>query len=225
MLTLPDSSLPNEISAAVVRVAGLVELGQLRDELKSGAVRLLSRLDLDSASCLERLIVLGETIGEIKPINSQVLLRELGHFRSDLNSATKKILPDIDLEREFARRRRPVAGQPGQPGQNPATKPGHPATSLGVKIGQSDEGNRTRVLEFVKNNPRCQFKALRFAFPDVSERTLRRVIDRLIRENQVSRIGNPGPSSFYQVTAPAEISAPASQELSTAGNLPSIIAL
>ena len=230
MLTLPDSLLPNEISSATVRVAALIDFVRLRDELKSAAVTLLAEFNDDSISRLERLIRLGETIGEIKPINSQVLLRELNRLRLDINSANKKTRPDIDLEREFARRRRP---EPGQPGQNIAKELGHSANGNREfdKNGRVEGENSAAVLNFIEKNPQCQFKALRFAFPAISERTLRRIVDRLIQNQSILRVGNPGPTSFYQaqkeqapVFLPTEKTEP-ENKLSTPGNPPSVIAL
>jgi hypothetical protein len=223
MLTLPDSSLPNEISSAAVRVAALIEFARLRDEIKSVAVTLLADFNDESISRLERLIRLGETIGEIKPINSQVLLRELNRLRLDINSANKKTRPDIDLEREFARRRRPEPGQLGQLGQNIAKELGHPANGNREfdKNGRVEGENSAAVLNFIEKNPQCQFKALRFAFPAISERTLRRIVDRLIQNQSILRIGNPGPTSFYQ----AQKAQAPENKLSTPGNPPSVIAL
>jgi hypothetical protein len=228
MLTLPDSLLPNEISSAAVRVAALIEFVRLRDELKSAAVTLLADFNDDSINRLERLIRLGETIGEIKLINSQVLLRELNRLRSDINSANKKTRPDIDLEREFARRRRP---EPGQLGQNIAKELGHSANKEPNDNGRVEGENSAAVLNFIEKNPQCQFKVLRFAFPAISERTLRRIVDRLIQNQSILRIGNPGPTSFYQtqkaqapVFLPTEKTEP-ENKLSTPGNPPSVIAL
>ena len=45
----------------------------------------------------------------------------------------------------------------------------------------------------------CRMKDLMAAFPDVSERTLRNDLQRLVAQSKVTRIGNGGPASFYVI--------------------------
>jgi hypothetical protein len=45
----------------------------------------------------------------------------------------------------------------------------------------------------------CRMKDLMATFPDVSERTLRNDLQRLLFQNKVDRIGSGGPASFYVI--------------------------
>lgn len=194
--TLPNSTLANDIAFAVFRVAALINFDRLRIELEHAAIELLSYLSEESILKLERLIKLGQDIKEINEVNSQVLLRELGHLYDYLNSAKSAddtVKEDVDLSKEF-----PVIKERGQftrpikdsANLNLAT---NPATKLSGRV------NQQLVMQYLNQTPEFRFKDIQANLPYISSRTLRRIINKLLKQGKLVRIGNPGPSSFYRL--------------------------
>jgi len=190
MATLPDSLLANEIAAAIFRVADLIGNERLKQELENSAIDLVLTETLETIKKLEDLIRLGLAIEEIKLINAQVLLRELGHLRENIESIKNQPKPELDLEKEFGNLGR--VGELGQefdysanwqePGQN----------------GRVTKGQYNIVVQYANKTPEFRFKDIQAAFPEISERTLRRIIQTLIKKGELTRVGKPGPTSFYK---------------------------
>src|SRR3989344_2176513 len=99
MSLTPISQKAHDISFATFRVATLVKNKKLRSELEDAATDLVSKyeeiFDRESqfyipnvVDKLERLIMLAESVGEMKPINSSVLRRELNNLQTAITINT-----------------------------------------------------------------------------------------------------------------------------------------
>jgi hypothetical protein len=115
---LNPNNQAREIAFAVFRVAKLVEQPKLKAALESAAVDLVAECGtipylsyvpqgvhlpyLPYIEKLSELIRLAEMVGEIKPVNSSVLQRELGNLYSAIAESIGK-KEEINLEAEFRR--------------------------------------------------------------------------------------------------------------------------
>ncbi len=203
-MNLRDSSLSNKIASAVFRVAELIDFDRLKAELQNCAVKLVLMESVLPIRQLRNLIILGESIGEIKVINAKVLIRELDRLENDFVLASQRpARPVLNLEEEFSAK---FAGQtqPGQtqyigrviqPGQKPGHQPGH------NKVNQR---HFDEITKYVEKNIKFRFKDIQSALSQISERTIRRILEKLIGQNKLIRVGSPGPSSFYQLLEPPQ---------------------
>lgn len=214
--TLPTLNLANDIAFAVFRVAALINLSYLRIELENAAIEFLSSLSDNSISKLERLIKLGQNIKQISEINSQVLIRELGHIRQYLNAATLADNPtkqDIDLSKEFSLIKKPSQRTRPNNLANAATNPANAANNAANNSATNAAANSANkngrvngqldqlIAQYLNQNPEFRFKDFCSDFPSISNRTLRRIINRQLKLGQLIRVGNPGPASFYRVVS------------------------
>lgn len=217
---LPTLNLANDIAFAIFRVAALINLTYLRTELENAAIEFLSCLSEESILKLERLIKLGQNIKQISEINGQVLVRELGHLRQCLNAATLTDNPakeDIDLSKESFSIQK-LGQEPGQKlsqklGQitrpnNMATNPATNASINPATNAATDSANQSIsrvngqfIAQYFNQNPEFRFKELCSSFPNISGRTLRRIINKYLKQGKLIRVGNPGPASFYRVVS------------------------
>ena len=203
--TLPTLNLANDIAFAVFRVAALINLTYLRTELENAAIEFLSYLSEESILKLERLIKLGQSIKQISEINGQVLIRELGHMRQCLNPATLTDNPakeDIDLSKEFYSVQKP--GQITRPNNSASSNVAdNAATNAATNAANQSNGrvNDRLITQYFKQNPEFRFKELCSSFSNISNRTLRRIINKYLKQGKLVRVGNPGPASFYQVVS------------------------
>ncbi len=209
-----------EISFAIFRVAALIECQGLRSALESSAVDLARKVVsprsdiLVTIAQLEQIVRLSEAVGEIKPLNSKILLRELSKLRSMVVDSASD---DLGLENIFGKEKIEPKAPVNEGGQSipknadriPVAKfksdipetPAPPRFSNPVlDIGQAPN-RQSVILQFVKGLPNgCRMKDLMERFPSVSERTLRNDLQTLISKGILERFGAvQGPFSYYRV--------------------------
>lgn len=181
------AELAHEIAAAVFRVSALVCHRRLRFELEGEAVELTKEPSPDGTGKLSRLVRLAEAIGEMSPVNAEVLQRELGNLQKVLNAeiteSTVKAVHSIDLQRIFV----------GKIGQE--------ETEI---ISQDDR--QVAILQYIRKFPYgCRMRQLSVAFAGVSERTIRADIGRLIAKGLVEKVGSKtGPFSYFRARSPSK---------------------
>ncbi len=213
---IPDHA--REISFAAFRVSALIEQTALRAALESAAIDLAVKSVLGgeaaiaSVNALEQLVRLSEAIGEIKPLNGKVLVRELSDLRSEIGQSVRKE-DEVDLGDMFGNSdndkgvgdvlvktdtaivlERPAADT--KPKQSEPIKFNKPAS---LEVNQA--GNRqSAILQFVRGLPNgCRMKDLIEKFPNVSERTLRNDLQTLVYCGSIERFGAvQGPFSYYR---------------------------
>lgn len=145
---------------------------------------------------LNELIRLAEAVGEIKPINSHVLQRELQVLYSAIaNAINNKEEPN--LAESFAEKAKSSAiNKPAPFLTIKREKPGNIAirqSAILVFIEESTSGR-----DGLPNG--CRMKDLRIKFPEVSERTLRNDLQDLKTEGFIEKAGKGPFGSFKAVT-------------------------
>ncbi|MCL4406293.1 MAG: hypothetical protein M1586_00035 [Patescibacteria group bacterium] len=210
--------LANDIAAATFRVAELIKQDRLKAELHlavfdlvlAGSDRIITRL--------KALIRFGQSIQEIKDINAEVLLRELGHLEG-LAKEVAMAETDVTIEDEFVDKQYgQVVSQMAKWPNRGMTRPTGHVMAKPANQGTGRPSSLDQVWKFMETRPETRFKDLEQAFGHLSSRTLRRVIEQLRKSGKIERVGNPGPASFYRATtgvsqAAAVIPLPKSQSV------------
>lgn len=144
----------HDIAYAVFRVASLVRHPKLKSELENAAIDLIARVDLfsegaggrgiESHTAIRRserlrwLVQLTESVGEMKPINSAVLQREIRNFQSAIADLIGKV--EIELgAKEFTALGAPKAALEAEKKNEPkAVEPAAPVRTE-VKTEKTEE--------------------------------------------------------------------------------------
>jgi len=184
----------HDISFAVFRVSTVVKNFKMKVALEEAAIDLISQLDSMAVDKLRALVRLTASVNEIKPMNAEVLERELYGLNSAIQSAiTESVIgnsaaaeEEIDLNEVFADSEIEVDD----------TK------TLSPHI----VNRQSAILEFMRQLPDgCRMRDLTARFPDVSERTLRNDLQTLVSEGLTERVGPQGPFGSFRAVTKKEI--------------------
>ncbi len=184
------ADLAHDISFAVFRVARLVRHQKLRKELEASAVDLVKNPDIKSIDSILGLVNLSESVGELSCVNANVLRRELNNLGSMADSAIAELpdaLEEIDLNDFF--------------NEKNGNNSGSESDFL------NPEERQEAIAVFIRQFPDdCRMKDLISEFPDVSERTLRGDVQKLIETGLVERAGSrSGPLSYLRTVSAGDI--------------------
>ena len=200
-------SLVSDIAVAMFKVSSIIRHATLKAELENKAISLVSSPNSDIIINATNLIILGREIGEIKPSNAAILIRELEVLRKGLF-----VLPtaeEIDILSNFTARNSDAndvasSSLPTKT-ENPKPFPNLDKTINSPTLSKSFF-NPDKVYQYIVARKGTKLKELESAFNTVSGRTIRRITDSLIKEGKIERVGNPGPTSFYRVPASTSVS-------------------
>lgn len=206
-----------EISFAVFRVCSLVGQPMLKVSLESAAIKLAANSVADQKEALraleelDQLVRLAEVVGEIKPVNGKVLIRELSILRSAITPRPEAKKEDIDISEIFARSANDTvdvskSALPSEKGKVAesvqSAKPPVTRFSKPVAIDINQSATRqSAILDYIRALPNgCRMKDLVQRFPDSSERTIRNDLQALVSAGSLERFGAlQGPFSYYRV--------------------------
>jgi len=232
----PLSQKAHDISFAVFRVATLVKNTKLRRELEDAATDLVARYE-DAANPsiayhvanpidrLDRLVAIAESTKEMKPVNSEVLRRELNNLQTAMdiaaggqangNPTTFEDLKlktfkngDLDISDMF-----PVSGntvskkETDKFSSSNFSRPSGIPQDTGQFSSKETEVESTpnrltvrqeEILAIIRETQFCRLRNIMDKMPSVSERTIRNDIQDLIAKGLVQRIGAGGPASYFQ---------------------------
>lgn len=179
-----------EIAHAIFRVAAHVQQPRLKSALEDAAIDMYAG---GVTAPLERLIHLGEVVGEIRTVNAAVLFREL----QNLNTAMRQIQDnkssvDSDIQRIFSKPPMVIPTEPSRE-NNQNNEPF-------VERGNSQD-RQALLVDKIRQIGNAAMRDLVTAFPGVSERTLRYDLQGLCEKGMLERIGNGGPGMFYRVNS------------------------
>lgn len=182
----------HDISYATFRVARLVRHKELRVELESVAITLVRNISMRNIDSFVGIVRLGTTIGEIQAVNGEVLVKELYKLRASImpeGQALSYPAESISLADIFS------YDDPVDNRQSEVSKPHKKASSTSYP-----QRRREAIYEFIRQLPSgCRMRDLLVQFPDVSERTLRSDIQKLVDGNLLERTGSKsGPFSYLQ---------------------------
>ena len=215
----PLSQKAHDISFAVFRVAGLVANTKLRRELEDAATDLVSRYEdaanpsityhvPDPIDRLDRLVAMAESIKEMKPVNAQVLRRELNNLQTAMeiasngnasgNAAGFKDLKmetfkngDLEISDMFPFAENTL-GKQILNDKVQSINDAQETSTDGITLRQEE------ILAIIRETQFCRLRNIMDKMPKVSERTIRNDIQVLISNSLVTRIGAGGPASFFQ---------------------------
>jgi|GEM_PF-1015504 len=204
-------SLVSDISVSMFKVAAVMSHPCLKSELETLAVSLAVDPCPENIFSAENLINLGREVGEIKPINAVVLIRELENLRKSLsNTPFNSQASDVDISPKFTRKNVDAVKEIVVPVTRLAEA--SPRREMGIQDSVQVPSKRTRtspgrksslnsdkVYQYIVEHKEARLKELESAFNEVSGRTVRRMTDTLIKEGRIERVGNPGPTSFYRL--------------------------
>jgi len=187
----------HDISFAVFRVASIVKNFKLKTALEDAAVDLIGDLDDGAVDKLRVLVRLSASVNEVKPVNAEVLERELAALNSAMQSAITELVigndEEIDLNEVFA-------DSENEAEDTDAKKAKDETLSPQVANRQS------AIIDFIRQLPNgCRMRDLTARFSDVSERTLRNDLQVLVAEGLIERVGSQGPFASYRPVTKKEI--------------------
>ena len=187
----------HDIAFAVFRVAAIVKNMKLRVALEGGAVDLVSELNAGAVDKLGALVKLAASINEIKPVNAEILEKELRALNSTIQSAiTESVIgndEEVNLKEVFAESNSATNGNPADEEKDD-------------KVSQHIVNRQSAIIEFIRQLPDgCRMRDLAARFPDVSERTLRNDLQNLVSDGLIERVGSQGPFSSFRAVTKKEI--------------------
>ncbi|MBI2604026.1 MAG: DeoR family transcriptional regulator [Candidatus Harrisonbacteria bacterium] len=220
------SDKAQEIGYALIRVAAYMRRKEFRARAEGLALSLVEGVSatepdgaLAAIAATQNIVKLAASVYEIETVNARVLLEEL----AGLESAIRKsfgidALPD--MRNLFAALPNTQVNTATQNAEHVELPEGIKETRVELESVVSDAekqhsgmvsvGSAIRqsaILEKIKISCRdkaigspfngCRMKDLVAEFPDVSERTIRYDLQRLLQQGAVDRVGNGGPASYY----------------------------
>ncbi len=173
-----------ELAYSILRSAVYVRRSDLRSKLERWSLELLEDVSfgdfeksLKTIKVLKSFINFSQLIFEIEPINAGLIIKELSTVDSEIRQTYGlDKLPDLST----------IFSESDENDNENGVKPLIRQSAIIEKIRQKDgEG--------------CQLKDLTSSFPEVSERTLRYDLQKLINQNLIARVGDSGPGTTYFV--------------------------
>jgi len=197
----------HDIGFAVFRVSTLIRHRELRKEIESSAIAIVKEPSVSNIDSLSRLIKLAVSVNEISDINGEVLIRE-SLILSNTISSDIAGLPDeingIDFGDIFNKHENIEKPKQHKPESDP------------IKPSSTYPHERREALnEFIRQLPDgCRMRDLLVQFPDVSERTLRSDIQKLVDSGDIERTGSKsGPFSYLRAVAIEEAPFPSQDDI------------
>lgn len=199
-----------EFIYVLLRVAVYIRRSHLRTRVEVSAFDLLDFFVayniegfLERSRALTALIQLGLSLYEIETVNGKALLQELVFFNTAIRQYSGlEALPEIRNLGKHALNAAIVSKQVDLPRQSGNNDDLDEQNSIASTVRQSAILDKVRMLstkDSFGNTSGCKMKDLTSAFPQVSERTLRYDLQRLLTQGVIERVGNGGPSLFYVI--------------------------
>jgi hypothetical protein len=229
MTILPERSEVKEAYAlayAAFRLASSLDDPAFHQSLEDRGLKLLlAALDGDSAKQihlvrdLEYLVGFGRDTGAIHPQTAEIMLAEIGKFapavpavsshienkgpvRSPASVSAAELFPESPLPGSRHREEYPVREEAAPPVVLAMSErtPAAPADNFNFNV------RKHRILERIRQSGNsgnsaigCRLRDIQELIPDLSDRTLRYDLQRLVAEGAIERIGNGGPATFYRI--------------------------
>lgn len=186
-----------ELIYSLMKSAVSVRNNELKNKINHWSLQLFEYLTLENfeeslkaTKILTELISFGKMIYEVEPVNSEILFRELENLESAIRQCYGFAgLPNV--KDVFFSDNLSDTSMSGEVSENESDASG----GLNTVIRQSSILEKIRY--FANNG--CQMKDLMSAFPEVSERTIRYDLQRLLGQGLIARNGN-GSSTSYIVS-------------------------
>lgn len=198
---------PLELAHALFRVAGQIKNAELKLKIESYSVHLLEKaslFDLESLNkfvyVLERLVLFGETIGEIPYSYTKIIYKQLGNMKSAIRQSNDHGIVEFDLSKIFKKDDVLLPDKQIVKEQvNGTTDTFVTGYSGSLVQNQSASERQTIILNKIRQSGNTAMRDIIAALPNVSERTLRYDLQKLCDRAVIERLGNGGPASFYRL--------------------------
>ncbi|MDO8682507.1 MAG: DeoR family transcriptional regulator [Armatimonadota bacterium] len=152
---------------------------------------------------------IGSDLNVVHPSNAQIVGNEIRNFNSAIFDFGNAAKPAIDLNGVFSAL--PVLARDNQvyadsDSGNGQSKNGNDSSDNGANGNNGNSGakaaiRQSLILGRIRQNGNCRLKEIQETLPEVSERTIRYDIQRLLEQGAVERIGNGGPATYYKAAA------------------------
>ena len=222
---------PLELAHALFRIAGSVKQGDLKAKIESYSIGFLESAtvaDYESTDkaikVLEKLVVLGEMVGEIPYNYSKVIYRQFENIKSAIKKMKDVNIADLGLEMILDSGRRGLANnESGKSGISSTSRQADITRQFDMNSGANEPAN-TNLIERqnmiagkIRESGNLAMRDLIALFSQVSERTLRYDLQKLCERGVIQRIGNGGPGSYYRTAMAVQFAPVPSFELAEAG--------
>ena len=172
-----------ELVYSLMRVAIVIRNEELGAKINFWSLQLFENLNLENLKqslkvikLLSEFIKFGKMIYEIEPIDADILVSELNNLDSVIRQQSS--FAGLPSPKELFSGNDAVEDEPDD--------------SLNAVIRQSS------ILEKIRqfSGEGCQMKDLMPAFPEVSERTIRYDLQKLVNQELIARVGNGSGTSY-----------------------------
>ena len=196
--------LPLQISHALFRVCNYVKQKDVRARIEAHAVYLLesgASSDLEgmrrALGTIEKLVFLGEEIGEIHYHHPQILHGQFANLKVLLAAEEERVRVELAIADIFSGDYEKHLPNKSNLSNTTNVANGNAATSNGN--GTWHVERHELIADKIRQLGNAAMRDVIAAFPDVSERTLRYDLQKLCDRQIIERIGNGGPASFYKI--------------------------
>ncbi len=201
------------IASAIFRFAQFLSDDALSPILRRQAARLVDAVAAQEKEAVDNalraighLTQLGSEAGMITGSDADVLMRALRTYEAELALGLKTAqLSGLNLETVLQEKEKNLqSGNPATASKNPATAFGNPAirvTEQEEETPQQHEERKKLMFEKIRQSGNTRLKELQDTLPDVSERTIRYDLKKLLEEGKIERVGSGGAGSYYRVSS------------------------
>jgi hypothetical protein len=199
------------VAIALISIASYIQRVALRERIESAAIAMIEHvygLSVKNASSsldsLEGLVELGESIYEIEPTNSSLIREEIRSLSAAIRQSHKiPMLKTEDLEKILKTdpnendESRGIFRKNG-PLDKPVNKTFEQSTNQDDVFDPAIR--QSRIIATIENaSNKVHLKDILSVLPEVSERTVRYDIQKLIKTGLIKRVGGSGPSTHYVI--------------------------
>jgi hypothetical protein len=216
------------LAYAAFRLAANLDNLAFRQSFEKRGLELLSAaLEGDAArqeklvQDMEYLVGFGRDVGSIHPQTAELILSEISKFNPAAIAGTEKpgfrtadpvpakeLFPNISVKapQTNVAALKMQAAPAGIAFERTAPAPFDLSVRLPDVPSQSYNARKDRIVERIRQSGNlnssaigCRLRDIQEVLPDLSERTLRYDLQRLVAEGIIERIGNGGPATFYKI--------------------------
>jgi hypothetical protein len=216
------------LAYAAFRLAANLDNLAFRQSFEKRGLELLSAaLEGDAArqeklvQDMEYLVGFGRDVGSIHPQTAELMLSEISKYNPAIIAGAEKpamrtadpipakdLFPNISAQSQqpspVAPKMQPAPAEMAF--ERTAAAPFHFSARLPDTPSQSFNARKERIVERIRQSGNlnssaigCRLRDIQEVLPDLSERTLRYDLQRLVAEGIIERIGNGGPATFYRI--------------------------
>jgi hypothetical protein len=202
----PAAKKAYEIGYALFRVAAIVPSRPFADLLEKEGLELLAAGVGNAPAEIQKIVrslyyivSFGKDTGYMNPANADLLIREMDLLDAIMQRMVKKEIAPADLDDIFS----PSPSStllPASFKKSAASQPKMVSTAVGAAAVPPLGDRQSLILEKIRQSGNCHARDLQAILPDLSERTLRYDLQRLVEQGKIERGGGGGPASWYRIS-------------------------